>query len=200
MKYELDYSRLRGGLWLSSALSLLILLYIVRILSFANVEYYSMVYRITDIHSFTGSITGSFFVDSILVLVIALLVIGLIVPRRVYAVYAPAVGTALVIAGFYSPSIIEIASVLTIPSVAVFLFLYRDRVFGTRLKLHTLGVTSLILIIGFQAAALLRWLSYPIFPSSIYGDWSWKAAELESQIFHTFGLVSPLIVSAPVIR
>ena len=194
MKYELDYSRLRGGLWLSSALSLLILLYIVRILSFANVEYYSTIYRFVDIYSFTGSITGSFFVDSILVLAIALLVIGLIVPTRIYAAYAPAVVTALVIAGFYSRSVIEIASVLTIPSVAVLLFLYRDRVFGTRLKLHIVAVTTLILIIGFEAVALLRWLSYPIFPSPIYGDWSWKVAELESQIFHSFGLFSPMIM------
>ncbi len=108
MKYGLNYSRL-GNFWLHSVLSFLLLLYILRMLSFADIEYYATIHRITDLQTFSGSFTGSFFVDSILILVITFLVIWLIVPTRVYAVYVPAIATAIAITGIYSPSIIEIS-------------------------------------------------------------------------------------------
>ncbi|MGI0012565.1 MAG: hypothetical protein ACREBU_03855, partial [Nitrososphaera sp.] len=39
------------------------------------------------------------------------------------------------------------------------------------------------------------WISYPIFPAEIYSDASWIFAELESALFHTFGLLSPIFVA-----
>ncbi len=52
----------------------------------------------------------------------------------------------------------------------------------------------LLIIIFIEAGALGRWIAYPATGGEIYGDPSWKFAELESALFHSLGLLSPVLV------
>src|SRR5207247_8088639 len=52
----------------------------------------------------------------------------------------------------------------------------------------------LVVIIILEIGALARWTTYPLYPTEIYGDPSWRFAELESALFHSLGLLSPFLV------
>ncbi|GBC75405.1 hypothetical protein HRbin06_00723 [archaeon HR06] len=49
------------------------------------------------------------------------------------------------------------------------------------------------LLIILEVGALVRWVTYPIYPTSIYGDFSWHFANLEMQIFYAIGLATPFL-------
>lgn len=52
----------------------------------------------------------------------------------------------------------------------------------------------LIILTAIELGALATWASYPVFTTEIYGDASWRLAELESGLFHVFGLLSPVLL------
>jgi hypothetical protein len=52
----------------------------------------------------------------------------------------------------------------------------------------------LLIVIIIEAGAVGRWIAYPATGGEIYSDPSWKLAELESALFHSFGLLSPVLV------
>src|SRR5206468_1481758 len=56
------------------------------------------------------------------------------------------------------------------------------------------GVAFLLIIIVIETGALVRWVTYPAFPTEMYSDASWKFARLESALYHTFGLLSPVMI------
>jgi hypothetical protein len=61
---------------------------------------------------------------------------------------------------------------------------------GSKVAAVLLGIIIII-----EIGALARWISYPASDTEIYGDPSWMLAELESALFHSFGLLSPVLVS-----
>jgi hypothetical protein len=73
---------------------------------------------------------------------------------------------------------------------------------------HSLLTYFFILLIVIEIGSLLRWITYPIYPTQIYGDWTWHFAKLQTQLFYTIGSFSPLLmallilcwISYPVLR
>ncbi len=67
--------------------------------------------------------------------------------------------------------------------------------------LRPVNKTLLILILVIsalflEAASIVRWVTYPALPSTIFGDWSWSATYLESSLFYALGRLSPYIMLA----
>ncbi|MEO9320261.1 MAG: hypothetical protein ABI361_06275 [Nitrososphaera sp.] len=59
---------------------------------------------------------------------------------------------------------------------------------------RTVAIAFLLVMIVIEIGALARWLTYPIFPTEMYSDPSWKFANIESALYHSFGLLSSFII------
>jgi hypothetical protein len=65
----------------------------------------------------------------------------------------------------------------------------------TKVEGVRVAVAFLAIVIAVEIGALARWVSYSVFPTEIYGDASWSIAQLESALFHSFGILSPVLVA-----
>ncbi len=180
-------------------LSLLALCYVVKLLTIASVKFYPTIYRVTYIQFFNEPVTGSFFADDMIILALGLAVMGLIVNHRIYAIAGCAtIFTSALVTGIMQYNVFsEAFAIATIPSIVTLLILnrfFRGNLVGIRLSLQTLAITTLIIVFVFEVLVLVRWASYPLLPSKIYGDWTWSVAKLDMRIFYVFGLLSPLVM------
>lgn len=194
-----DYSFLRKtDTIIAVALSILIALYAVKLLSLAKVLYYSTIYRVTYTYYFDESLLSSFY-DNILILGLGLVVISLIVSFRKYSIIASIILFSFV---FIKSSIdystfSEAFALATLPSILFIVLLDRihsGKYLRTSISLQSLTICSLMIIFLFELVTLIRWASYPLFPTKIYGDWSWYIPRLNSAIFSVFGLLSPVVM------
>ncbi|MGI0013319.1 MAG: hypothetical protein ACREBU_07755, partial [Nitrososphaera sp.] len=65
---------------------------------------------------------------------------------------------------------------------------------GVQVDYKRVAGAFLLIVIIIEVGALSRWIAYPAYPGEIQGDPSWKFAKLESALFHSFGLLSPVFV------
>ncbi len=203
MKYELspNYRNFlfRRDTAIAFMLSFLALCYVVKLLTIASVKFYPTIYRVTYIQFFNEPVTGSFFADDMIILALGLALIGLIVNNRMYAMAgSAAVFTSALVTGLLQFSILSQAFALaTVPSILTLIAIDRmaaRNLLRMHISLQTLAITTVMMVFAFEVLVLLRWASYPLLPSKIYGDWSWAIAKLDSRIFYVFGLLSPLVM------
>lgn len=201
MKYELsltynDFLK-RKDTWIAFMLSSLILFYVVKLLTIANVGFHNTIYRFTYPQHFNEAILGSFFVDNMVILALGLTVICLILNHRTYAIAASGtIFVASLVSGMQGIFLAEAFALATVPAIITFAMIDRTnkKLIRTHIPFYTLAITTTAVILIFELLALARWISYPFLPSKIYGDWSWGAAKLESKLFYIFGLLSPAVM------
>jgi hypothetical protein len=61
-------------------------------------------------------------------------------------------------------------------------------------ELKVIFLYLLLILIVIQIGALTRWITYPIYPTKIYSDFSWHFANLEMQLFYITGLATPVLL------
>ncbi|HKU50627.1 MAG TPA: hypothetical protein VJP79_11795 [Nitrososphaera sp.] len=186
----------------AAAFALLLFVYPVLVLSALSVHYTETIHRITMDRIFSQHVFGSVLADGLAVFGFFLLFLALSVKalwlRGVFAgIFAAAVAAA-----FASSSYLVFAGFASLPALFGLLaaaFFGRNQG-GSRAHLlrpfrefpgKTLVMVYLAIVIIVEAGALTTWLSYPFFPTEIYGDKTWTLALLESSLFQVFDLLSP---------
>lgn len=160
-------------------LALFSLLYLIRLLTILDVKFYMVIYRVNYLRSFDPLFPS----DSLIVIAIALFVINYRA-RRISLLIASSVSFLLVI---ISPNYITDVVALLIP-IPLLLYIYNK----ADLKLFLFNLLLIILAIEF--ISLIRWISYPIFPTIIFEDPSWAFSLLEAKLFYSFGMLSPYLM------
>ncbi|MGI0012865.1 MAG: hypothetical protein ACREBU_05385, partial [Nitrososphaera sp.] len=187
------------------SLASLLFIYPVLALSFFGVRYSETIHRITMTRVFDETIFGSTMADSLAAIGLALLFLSLCI-SSVRLRFASIVVFGSAIAGFVAFSeYLLIGGMLTFPFLIGFIIWALARrkkgdARGTHVSSPVLidgkrvGTAFLAMVIVMEIGALLRWISYAAFPTEIYSNQSWILAELESALFHSFGLLSPLML------
>ncbi|MGH9878762.1 MAG: hypothetical protein ACRD5H_14105, partial [Nitrososphaerales archaeon] len=151
---------------------------------------------------FDESIFGSMMADSLAAIGFALLFISLS-SRLAHLRIASIVAFVAAIAAFVSGSEhLLIGGMVTLPFIAL-LFLIsvlarRERRSSDSSRIlidgKRVAVAFLLIVMIIEIGALVRWVSYPVFPTEINSDPSWRFAELESALFQSLALISPLLI------
>jgi hypothetical protein len=202
--------------WLNSrnisaiSLASLLFLYLIVALSTVEVRYIETVHRISTEKIFNETIFGSRLADSLAALGLLLLFLNSAIRTSIF-LRAISVGffglgvTALAIGS----EILGIVGLITLPlGVGIVVALQHGRRIDPQARQDSLssdktrvsfdwrqvGIAFLGIVIIIEGCALVRWITYPIFPTEIYGDATWKFAEMESALFHTFNLLSPFML------
>jgi hypothetical protein len=190
------------------SLALLLFIYPILVLSSASVRYIETIHRVSLGQIFNHSLFGSPFADSLAALGFMLLFVSVAfrsTTLRLASVAAFAVGMVLY---FSSPGILHAVGIATLPSLitsfVVVAIANRKSTAGGASKssvrthfdidIYRVASAFLVIIIILEIGALARWITYPVFPTEIYGDPSWSFAKLESALFHSLGLLSPFLV------
>lgn len=188
------------------SLALLLFVYPILVLSTASIRYTETIHRVTMGQTFDQTLFGSQFADSLAALGFLLLFTSLAFRStkvRIASIAIFAAGIALSAAG---SDLIQAVGIATLPALAVILAAVtitrkkdgRNNVVSyfplERADIRKVIGSFLIIIIILEIGALARWISYPIYPTEIYSDSSWRFAQLESSLFHSLGLLSPFLV------
>jgi hypothetical protein len=89
----------------------------------------------------------------------------------------------------------EIMFWLSIPITAISAYLVlKGRHADLELNRRSIVNAVLIFAITFEALALVRWLTFPILPTDMFGDVSWRLSELETKIHYLIGIASPILL------
>ena len=186
------------------SLALLLFVYAILVLSASSVRYTETIHRITVGQSFDQTLFGSQLADSLAALGFLLLFMGLafrsnLVKLSLTAIFAG--GIALFVTG---SDLLRAVGIATLPALVATLATVtvarrsRQRNESTsplqRADIKRLIGAFLVIIVILEIGALARWTTYPFYPTEIYGDPSWRFAELESALFHSLGLLSPFLV------
>jgi hypothetical protein len=187
------------------SVALLLFVYPILVLSAASVHYIETIHRVTMGQTFDQSLFGSQLADSLAALGFLLLFTSLAFRStkvRIASLAIFAAGIALYAGG---SDLLQAVGIATLPALAVLLAavtIARKKSGRKNLSFFPLERADirkvigsfLIIIIILEIGALARWISYPIYPTEIYSDPSWSFAQLESSLFHSLGLLSPLLV------
>lgn len=182
------------------SVGILFFVYVVIALSYANITYSETVHRIPTTSFFNENIFGSNLADCVVAIGLFLLFLSLALGNRRAVVVASvgAFGATIILAIFLDSALqaIPIASLATVPAVVVMAALARSRMpSGIRMpKAGTVAIGFLLTAIVIEALALGRWVTYPAFPTPMYGDISWKYAKLESALYNSFAKLSPVLL------
>jgi hypothetical protein len=189
----------------AASLSALLFVYLVLLLSASSVKYLETSHRITVQRVFDETLFGSPTADGLATFGLLMLFVAASIPsRKVMAALAALFVAGLAAALFEFDQAVTVLGLATVPLVAA-LFAAKA-VLKSRLdaqpnllsKLELDGrrtaLIFLIILTAIELGALARWISYPVHTSEIYGDPSWRFAELESGLFHVFGLLSPVLL------
>lgn len=166
---------------LSILLAILSLFYIVKLLAISNIVFISTYYRVSTPIKFDPLIDP--LIDSI-VIVSLTSVIAIIALYKKYKFYP--LLSLLPLAAFNIYDIIAIVYPLLL-----FLLIVTKRI-EVDLKLYIKACIYILLII--EALSLLRWITYPIYPTKIYSDYIWYFSLLEARLFYAFGSISLLLL------
>lgn len=181
----------------------MLFIYPILVLSTASVRYTETIHRVTTVQTFDATLFGSGLADSLGALGFLLLSLNLTfrsIPIRLASIAIFGVGIAFYVSGSI---VLEVSGIATLPSLIVILVALRsaDRRTGKAssskadyIDVHRIVAAFLIIITILEIGAAVRWITYPFFPTVMYGDPSWKFAELESALFHSLGLMSPLLI------
>ena len=187
----------------AASLALLCFLYPIVALSFFEIKYTETINRITMSQTFDISLFGSVEADSLAVIGFGLLFLALTSRLKVSKVIFGLLFAASLSAFFTGEKALIAGSLAILPTIVGLLLTaaVADRMRPLRSGAKRLpfegkrvAAAFLVIVIIIEAAALARWIAYPIIPSEIYSDVSWKFAELESALFHSLGLLSPVFV------
>ncbi len=188
------------------SIAALLFVYTVLALSFSAIHYTETLHRVTTERIFDESVFGSNLADSLAVIGFMLLFFSASFRSKVGYTICAAVFGAAIGAFLFDLGQLAIAGLATLPVLAGLLLfsalrshktIGADRsVFLTTIRTDGVKVAAafLVIMIIMEVGALARWISYPIIPTEIYRDSSWRIAELESGLFHTLGLLSPIFV------
>ena len=186
------------------SLALLLFVYPILVLSTNSVRYTETIHRITVGQSFDQTLFGSQLADSLAALGFLLLFMGLafrsnLVKLSLTAIFAG--GIALFVTG---SDLLLAVGIATLPALVATLVTVtvarrsRQRNESSspleRADIKRVIGAFLVIIVILEIGALARWTTYPLYPTEIYGDPSWRFAELESALFHSLGLLSPFLV------
>ena len=188
------------------SLALLLFIYPILVLSSVSLRYTETIHRVTTGRTFDETIFGSQLADSLGALGFLLLFTALTfrsTPVRLASVAVFAAGIALYAA---SSGMLLAMGIATMPALAAIMtasIIASRRSEGKaepsaslpqRLDMRRVMEALLIIIIILEVGALARWITYPLYPTEMYSDPSWRFAELESALFHGLGLLSPFVV------
>jgi hypothetical protein len=202
------WQSLRGSLTASHAkaasFASLLFIYPILVLSTLSVHYTETMHRITMERVFSQTIFGSVLADSLA----SIGFLALFVALTRGATWPKIIGMALfgaAIAAFVA-NIQQLVffGFATLPALLLVLVLSSSRLQGgsapqvaqfvTEFPRKTAALVYLGIVIAVEVGALGRWLSYPVFPTEIYGNQSWAVASLEAALFQVFDLLSPVIL------
>jgi hypothetical protein len=187
----------------AASLALLLFLYPIVALSFFSIRYMETVHRVTMSKVFDVSLFGSIEADSLAAIGFGLLFLGFSSHVRAAKLVFVAI-FAVAVAGYAGdrPELVigalvigpVITGLLAIAAMADRKDPLENR--SQRLPFDGKRVAGafLLIVIIIEAGAVGRWIAYPATGGEIYSDPSWKLAELESALFHSLGLLSPVLV------
>ena len=187
----------------AASLALLLFLYPVVALSYLSINYTETIHRITMRQSFDVSLFGSIEADSLAAIGFGLFFLALNSRLNVSKVAFALLFVAAISALFTASTSLILGALAILPAIIALLITAAVadrkkplRTGAVRLPLDGKRVAAMFLgiVIIIEAGALARWISYPFIPGEIYADISWKFAELESALFHTLGLLSPVFL------
>lgn len=181
----------------SLTLSLLSLFYAAKVLTLLHFIYFPIRYRVNYAEYFEAAITGSAIYDDVIILCLGLATVILTARRwkELTAISAAIVGISVATLQA-APAVMNIFSLLTFPTVFGLVLwgsISRSRVWKVRISLRTFIFTTALVFLAFEAAALARWIAYPVFPGTVYGDWTWTASITESRLFHATALALSVV-------
>jgi hypothetical protein len=190
----------------AASLASLLLIYLVLALSVSSILYAETIHRVTTVKEFEESIFGSTLADSLAAIGFLLLFLGLNFRSNNVRVVLIALFAVAIASFVANVNQLVIAGLVSLPAatallVAAGLTKIRKRAAGNMTFKPQISVDCskfaavfLGIIIIIEVGALARWISYPVYPTEIYTDPSWRVAELESALFHSFGLLSPILL------
>lgn len=171
------------------------------VIDLVNPLYNPTINRITLIAvPFDIVFTTSTTVDQLLVFVLASSLVSFLIKRSYLNFLPPAasIAVSIAVAALQNALISQVLFFISIPLIAVLLVIASrnpSRI-GFSLDKRYLVDITVKFAVGFSAFALVRWVIYPVFPSPIYGDFSWKFSDLETHTFYLLGFVSPALLLA----
>ncbi len=196
----------------AASLAALFFLYPVLVLNLWKVPYFETIHRLTAAQTFNASIFGSPNNDSIAILVLFFTFFAFSARSRLYV--AMCTFSAIAILSIFFSSYFEpvrlAAATATLPLLISFLgFLWiagrRPRlikgivshipVCSLTIDAKRVAIYYMAIIIALETLALARWILYPLYPTEIYGDTSWAAVKVETSLFRTFALLSPVFIT-----
>jgi hypothetical protein len=189
---------------LSLPLSILGLLTVFRALETVPLIDFQTVYRITYPERFLFYITGNFLFDDV-VIVLAGIASALVIfyqkkRKTSWAiVIAPGVLISLAVI-LQNIKLADIAALSVLPSILASHFVIKrmgrikeDDDIPARITANSLVITLVGILLAIESASLISWILYPAFPSKLYSGWQWYGAEVDSNIFSAFGMLSPIL-------
>jgi len=197
----MEYFTLRNAR--AASLAIVFFLYPIVALSYFSINYTETVHRITMRQNFDVSLFGSLEVDSLTAIGLGLLFLALNSRLKVSKIAFVLLFMAAISAFFTAGWTLVLGALAIVPAIVALLITAAnaDRkrpLYGRSKRLPFDGKRVAAIFLGIviiiEAGALAKWIAYPFIPGEIFGDISWKFAELESALFHSLGLLSPVLV------
>jgi len=175
-------------------------IFALNILRFTKTIYYPTIGRITYEQIFDVTLTGSEELDLSFVAVgIATLI--LLTSSNKKFLFIHTISLAVIFLVYILGRVFLMSTTLlflTIP-ILVLIALVNTFLFNkpARLSLNTVTGTgmSFVALFGFiLLGSVFRWFIYGFLNGDVYSDWTWHLADIQNQLFYTFGRLSPWLM------
>lgn len=172
------------------------LLCLIRILELIQVIIFPTINRLTTPQLFLVYLAGSFLADDVIIALIAIVSSLVLFHRKnvlfilVPALIAAAIGVSVWLQNQLVADVVALASFPLVIFAYVF-SRYQKIPFNLKISRNSLLTATTALFLAIEVAALLTWIFYPIFPTTIYSGWNWYGADIQSKLFYAAGLLSP---------
>lgn len=185
------------------SLASLIFLYPVIALSISSVRYIETIHRVTILQVFNASVFGSIEADSLAAMGSGLAFLGLSSRHRSSRIIFGIVFGLSLAAYALNLHALVYGALAILPAVSLLLLAgaiadRRNPLEGGERRIpfdgKRVAIAFLGIVIILEAGALARWIAYPATPGEMYGDSSWHVAKLESALFHSFAILSPVML------
>lgn len=176
------------------ALASLIMFSVNYYLAVSNIVYHNTVNRVTIVSDYKLFITRHQILDEIIIIGISsyLLIIATTSISLMYQRLAVSLVVICVILTFYFLQF-GLLLIFSLPLLSAIVYIIvRKESLRQELEAFVSIIFSLLIILEF--ASLVRWASYPIYPTPIYTDLSWHFASLESSYFYIIGQLSAYLI------
>lgn len=179
----------RQQLVLETALAAAMVVLIPRMFSFFSIRYYPLLNRIVYYSNYQEPVFGNFLVDDLVLITIAFTLLFLNLGLRRFAISSvpPLVVAATwgLLSGNALPfGILAISSTVAAISITI---IQARRPMAAKIRKEKVTAIFFTILVVLEAAALARWVAFPVWPDRIYGSPSWFPAKFEASVFHGFG-------------